>query len=345
MSYELYSNIECQYLMHLKKEENKELFWNKSSSRKYDRNNRETLKRGGIKITDNKRTILIYYHDDNDGCCAAAVAGNYYNRNEFAIKFVPVNYGKEQWNEEEMGAAEKIWLLDFASDEMDEFVKVCGSKLIWIDHHKTAMEKFPDIWKSNIPGIRSIEKAACVLTWEYIHPECALPPDTVAYIGDKDIWKFEYVETRAFSAGFSLMVKTPDDPVWDVLLSSNYEYEGTVNKMISIGELLLESQIYKIQKLFERGVDCTFHNWKARLVNTTGNISELGEFIYRKPEYDIAVMWQAVEDTVVFSLRSDSGNPDSPDCAEIAQQYGGGGHRNAAGFQKKNMDFPRLLFS
>jgi oligoribonuclease NrnB/cAMP/cGMP phosphodiesterase (DHH superfamily) len=47
--------------------------------------------------------------------------------------------------------------------------------------------------------------------------------------------------------------------------------------------------------------------------------------------------------TAVFILRSDSGNPDSPDCAEIAQQHGGGGNRNAAGFQKKNIDFPHLF--
>ncbi|MDY9925557.1 DHH family phosphoesterase [Methanosarcina sp.] len=296
-------------------------------------------------MTDDKHMILIYYHDDNDGLCSAAVAANYYDRDGFAIKFVPINYGKESWSEEEIRAAEKVWLVDFASDRMDDFVKTCGSKLIWIDHHKTAMEKFPDLWNSsNIPGIRSVEKAACVLTWEFTHPEYVPPPAAVAYIGDKDIWKFEYIETRAFSAGFSLMVKIPDDSAWDVLLGSSSEYEDTVNRMVSIGELLLEAQNYKLQKAFERGVDCIFHNWKARLVNTTGNISELGEFIYKKPEYDIAIMWQAVENMVVFSLRSDSGNPDSPDCAEIAQQYGGGGHKNAAGFQKKNMDFPHLLF-
>lgn len=296
-----------------------------------------------LKMLDNKLTILVYYHDDNDGLCSAAVAGNYYDRNKFSIKFVPINYGKESWSQEEINAAEKVWLLDFASDEMNKFVKACGSKLIWIDHHRTAMEKYPDIWNSSeIPGIRSIEEAACVLTWKFTHPEHALPA-AVAYLGDKDMWRFEYAETRAFSAGFSLMVKTPDDAIWDVLLGS--EYEDTVNKMMSIGELLLESQSYKIQKAFERGVDCVFHNWKARLVNTTGSVSELGEFIYKKPEYDIAIMWQAVENMVVFSLRSDSGNPDSPDCAEIARQYGGGGHRNAAGFQKKNMNFPSLLFS
>ncbi|AKB50132.1 hypothetical protein MSBRW_0879 [Methanosarcina barkeri str. Wiesmoor] len=294
-------------------------------------------------MTDDKRMILIYHHDDNDGYCAAAIAGASYDRNEFDIKFVAINYGKESWSEGEIKAAEKVWLLDFTSDNMEEFVKVCGPKLIWVDHHKTAVEKFPDLWNSNsIPGIRSVEKAACILTWEFTHPENILPPAAVAYIGDKDLWKFEYSETRAFTAGFNLIVKTPDDPAWDVLLGS--EYEDTVNNMISIGELLLKAQNYKLQKAFDRGVDYIFHNWKARLVNTTGNISELGEFIYRKPEYDIAIMWQAVEDMVVFSLRSDSGNPNSPDCAEIAQQYGGGGHKNAAGFQRKNMDFPRLLF-
>jgi len=138
------------------------------------------------------------------------------------------------------------------------------------------------------------------------------------------------------------MVKMPDDIVWDVLLGP--DYEDTINKMLFIGELLLEAQNYKLQKAFERGVDFIFHNLRARLVNATGSISELGEFIYKKPEYDIAVMWQAVENMVVFSLRSDSKNPESPDCAEIAQRYGGGGHRNAAGFQKKNMDFPGFLF-
>ena len=295
-------------------------------------------------MTGDKHTILIYYHDDNDGCCAAAIAGNYYDRNEFSLKFVAINYGKESWNQEEIEAAEKVWLLDFTSDKMDEFVKACGSKLIWIDHHKTAMERFPNFWNSRtIPGIRSLEKAACVLTWECTHPKYVPPPVAVAYIGDKDMWKFEYIQTKAFSAGFSLMVKTPEDAVWDVLLSS--EYEDTVNKMIYVGELLLKAQNYRTQKAFERGVDCTFHNLKARLVNTTGDISELGEFIYKKPEYDIAIMWQAIENMVVFSLRSDSRDPDSPDCAEIAQQYGGGGHRNAAGFQKKNMDFPHLFFS
>lgn len=295
-------------------------------------------------MIDNKRMILIYYHDDNDGCCAAAVAGNSYDRNEFSIKFVAINYGKESWSEEEIKAAEKVWFVDFTSDKMDELVKACGPKLVWIDHHKTAMEKFPDLWNSSsIPGTRSLEKAACVLTWEFTHPGFISLPVAVAYIGDKDLWKFEHVQTKAFTAGFSLMVKTPNDEVWDVLLGS--EYEDIVNEMISIGELLLEAQGYKIQKAFDRGIDCVFHNWKARLVNTTGNISELGEFIYKKPGYDIAIMWQAVEDMVVFSLRSDSGNPDSPDCAEIAQQYGGGGHKNAAGFQKKNMDFPRLFFT
>jgi uncharacterized protein len=226
---------------------------------------------------------------------------------------------------------------------MDRFVKACESKLVWIDHHRTAMEKFPNFWNSeSIPGIRSLEKAACVLTWEYTHPEQISPPPAVAYIGDKDMWKFEFAQTKAFSAGFSLMVKMPDVAVWDILLGP--DHEDTINKMLFIGELLLEAQNYKLQKAFERGMDFIFHNLRARLVNATGSISELGEFIYKKPEYDIAVMWQAVENMVVFSLRSDSENPESPDCAEIAQQYGGGGHRNAAGFQKKNMDFPGLFF-
>lgn len=291
-------------------------------------------------MTDDKQTILIYYHDDNDGLCAAAIVANQYDQHRFTVKCVAINYGKELWNPEEIKAAEEVWLVDFTCEKMDEFIKSCGSKLTWIDHHKTAMERWQDWWNSDIHGIRSLDKAACELTWEYVHPGSDMPA-AVAYIGDKDMWKFKHTETKAFCSGFSLMVKTPDDSEWDELLSS--EHKNTVNRMIDIGYLLLEAQDYRIQKAFERGIDFTFHDLKARLVNTTGNISELGEFIYKKPEYDIAIMWQAIEDMVVFSLRSDSGNPNSPDCAEIAQKYDGGGHKNAAGFQIKDMDFPHLL--
>ena len=77
-----------------------------------------------------------------------------------------------------------------------------------------------------------------------------------------------------------------------------------------------------------------------RLINTTSDASDIGEFVYQKPDYDIAVMWQMINDMVQVSLRSNT-----VDCAEIAQKYGGGGHRGAAGFTiKSGGEFSVRLF-
>jgi oligoribonuclease NrnB/cAMP/cGMP phosphodiesterase (DHH superfamily) len=42
-----------------------------------------------------------------------------------------------------------------------------------------------------------------------------------------------------------------------------------------------------------------------------------------------AAGWRQEKETVVFSLRS---KPDGADVAEIAQRFGGGGHKHSAGF-------------
>jgi len=286
-----------------------------------------------------KSTILILHHNDADGICSAAIVADAIS-NRFNIIFKEQNYGAETWCSEDLAEAYRVYMLDFTSDDMINFVNACKDKLVWIDHHKTAMEKYPGLWHDiDIKGIRSIEKAACRLTWEYTYNPYFIP-DAVRYIADRDIWKFELKDTKAFCEGFNTIVKTPDDPQWNGLLQID---EVPVNHMIYIGNILLDAKRYRVEKAFDRGIDFTFWNHSARLVNATGDISEIGEYIYTKPEYDIAVMWQAINDKVIFSLRSNSKDPDAPDVSYIAKIYGGGGHKNAAGFEIKDMDFPLLL--
>lgn len=276
--------------------------------------------------------ILVYYHGDMDGICSAAIIVKRYGQD---IKAVPVQYDKDTWNQDDVTEASMVWVVDFTFNDMEALAEVAGDKLIWIDHHKTAEDNHKAIWWSGIKGNRSLDYSGCELTWTYCFPgDC--PPDSVKYIGDRDTWAFKHgALTRSFCAGINAAVKDPFCVEWNSLLSYSYTTEM---KMIYIGQILLYFQESRIKHLFESGIDTEFHGHKARMVNTTSDISELGEYIYSH-DYEIAVMWQVKGEKVIVSLRSKT-----VDCAEIAQGYGGGGHKGAAGFSVVNfVGFPTEL--
>lgn len=278
--------------------------------------------------------ILVYYHNDLDGICSAAIIIKKFGADD--VKCIPVQYNGDTWDKEEVEQAESVYIVDFTFPDMDELIKVAGRKLRWIDHHKTAMEQHPVIWDSTeILGIRDLDRSGCGLTWWYCFEYTI--PYSVRYVEDRDLWRFFFEDTKAFCAGANAILSDPYNEEWGSLLEP--ACVSAMCRIIDIGTVLIQSQERRVEYLFKSGIDTEFHGHAARIVNTTSDISELGEYIYKKPEYEIAVMWQVIGDKMIVSLRSDS-----IDCAEIAQMYGGGGHRGAAGFQVDNVaGFPMKL--
>jgi oligoribonuclease NrnB/cAMP/cGMP phosphodiesterase (DHH superfamily) len=194
------------------------------------------------------------------------------------------------------------------------------------------MEEKRELWDSNIPGKRDITKAASQLTWEYLRGDQPLPT-AVEYISRRDIWQFgdKKEGISAFTGACHILLRSPEDADWKDLLASSNKGREKVELYLRVGHALANVQKSRIETAFERGTELSFHGLRARLINTTSDASDIGEYVYKKPEYDIAVMWQMINDMVQVSLRSNSA-----DCAEIAQKYGGGGHRGAAGFTIKS---------
>lgn len=286
--------------------------------------------------------IVLYHHDDLDGQCSAAqVKGAMEKITSKPIQCIAVQYDGITWKKEEIEEADEVYVLDFTFIDMETLAEITGKKLIWIDHHKTAMEEHKELWDSKILGKRDTTKAASQLTWEYLKDDQPLPI-TVEYIARRDIWQFgdKKEEIAAFTGACQVLLHSPEDIDWKDLLSSCNNGNEKVELYLRVGQALLEVQKARVEKAFERGTDIIFHGLRARLINTTFEASDIGEYVYQKPEYDIAVMWQMINDMVQVSLRSNS-----TDCAEIAQKYGGGGHRGAAGFRiKSGGEFPFRLF-
>jgi oligoribonuclease NrnB/cAMP/cGMP phosphodiesterase (DHH superfamily) len=279
---------------------------------------------------DRSRSTICLYHDDPDGCCAAAIVRR-------AMGDRPVLHpleigGPIPW--ESIEACEQVVLVDFSLPLEDMERLRQGRKLVWADHHKTALVGLGQAMV-DVPGERSLDAAACVLTWRTFFPENPVPL-AVALIGDRDIWQMAYPETRAFAEGlFQEQIEPTNDRLWKPLLDDNRD---RVRELVERGRALYDARMKSIADVVSHyGFVTSFEGHRTMVVNHPGN-GDMGEFI-RKAGYELAYCYVEVVRNgllqTVVTLYSDQ-----VDVSEIARKFGGGGHRGAAGFQFNRTDRP-----
>jgi len=163
--------------------------------------------------------MKVFYHNDNDGKCAAHLIYAYYNidppdvASEIPITFISMEYGKP-FPFSEIAPNEKVYIVDFSIEpqEMEELLQITED-VIWIDHHKTALEKYNGMF-TELDGLRSVSLAGCENTWKYLHEDEEIPY-YVALIGDRDTWRWEYGdETKFFHYGMLAYDNKPTDAIW-----------------------------------------------------------------------------------------------------------------------------------
>jgi oligoribonuclease NrnB/cAMP/cGMP phosphodiesterase (DHH superfamily) len=274
-------------------------------------------------------TIICYHHDDLDGIVAGAIV----LEAERNVEFIAVNYG-DMWDEELVKDA-KVYVVDFSFPVMMKLKESC-KELVWIDHHKTAMEQQIDAWNDEeIKGLRSMELSGCELTWQYFHNGENVP-QVVKYVGDMDLWEFDYGnDTKQYCEAAKYIFTTPDDYLLGFMLTTgqlNFEKATEIKEQ---GKILIKAKEERVKKVFHKGIDISLQGYRARLMNTTCDTSEVGAYVYTMPEYDMAVMYQIIGNDVILSFRSNV-----VDVGEIAESYGGGGHKFASG---ATVDFEILI--
>jgi oligoribonuclease NrnB/cAMP/cGMP phosphodiesterase (DHH superfamily) len=231
-------------------------------------------------------------------------------------------------------ACAQVVLVDYSLPLGDMERLAEGRKLVWIDHHKTSLAQLGEAM-AEIPGERSLEAAACVLTWQTFFPDVPMPW-AVALIGDRDIWKMDYPETRAFSEGlFQEEIEPSNDRLWRRLLRGD---EDLLRQLIERGRVLYEARLKSIKNIVSHnGFKTSFEGHDTLVVNHPGN-GDIGEYI-RRAGFTLAYCYVEVVRNGVLQTTVTLYS-DQIDVSEIARKYGGGGHRGAAGFQFTRSDRP-----
>jgi oligoribonuclease NrnB/cAMP/cGMP phosphodiesterase (DHH superfamily) len=284
--------------------------------------------------------ICIYHGNCDDGFGAAWAIWKRWPQCEFVAGF----YGKDLPDV----TGKDVLFVDFSAKRPD-LIKMASvaKRIVIIDHHKTAEADLKD-WAGPMIKVEDVDllaakactetgypivavfeasRSGAVLAWDFAHgiDHNDSPPTMLAFIEDRDLWRFAFGEaTKEFSA--ALRTYPMDFRMWD-------ELAANTTRLIDEGKIVLRSHRANIKKLLAETYIADLAGYSVPMVNAPYHYASdtAHELLEEYPEAPFAACWFMRGDGFVqWSLRSED---DRIDVSEVASKFGGGGHRNAAGFQ------------
>jgi len=289
--------------------------------------------------------MKCFYHSaDLDGHCSGAIVkyaqniGMLPHRQEKFCELIGINYG-DAFPWESIEPTETIYMVDFSLPIEDMGRLHATTNLIWIDHHKTALDAAKNVGVK-LMGLQKEGFAGCELAWEYIFGMKKYPPTAVQLLGRYDVWDHGHEEVLPFQYGMRQFDNThpnseESEDIWNLVLSDDQEFlNAVIDKGITILEFAdKENSKYAKSCAFE--VDFMGH--KCVVVNRGMTNSKVFDSIFDPEKHDIMITFVFRKGLWNFSLYS---IPEKEiDCGLIAKEYGGGGHPCAAGFSNAEIPF------
>ena len=274
--------------------------------------------------------MLIIHHNDNDGRLGAVICEMYTSISrspDEPVRFLEMDYKDTFCATSIVKPDEKVIIVDFSlkPEEMLELLGVTAD-VVWLDHHKTAIDRYAD-FDIEIKGIREErERAGCMLAWDYFvwdDFDHANAPLVVRLISDYDTWTLSDSRSKALNYGLQSVDTSPGSGLWQRLISSEEE----VIKFCMGGEFVLG---FAQRRGFE-------------LANSYGYFAELDGvriFCMHNPNPGMDWFWLLKDNgSDAFARIAFDGKKytvslysETIDVSVICKGYGGGGHPGAGGF-------------
>ena len=275
---------------------------------------------------------IVFYHNDLDGFASAWVYWKYSGVKDAEYRQISHTDTIEEIYDT------KLKFLDFCPKPVviDRLLDA-GNELLIIDHHKTS-ESYIHLYMDN-PSVtihHDTYYSGCVLTWIILNHCGGYDvdgdiPKGLIYIQDRDLWKFNYEETKAFCVFVDSIPREFDE--WNEFMINGI----FMQQAISSGKAILEYQ-QKLVKVMAKGAFVSEGAWrpafgyKVAIANVSTLSSEVcHQVLENHPEVDFVATYSFYRNRKTWQLRSKG----DFDVSEIAKKNGGGGHKNAAGFVEK----------
>ena len=282
--------------------------------------------------------MKCFSHNDLDGRGARALVAQYEN-NYNEEDYFEVDYVQELPLDKIL-KDEKVYFVDYSFSKntyhvLLEILKITKN-VIWIDHHQSSIDlidEYPEL--ESIEGIvRNNNISGAGLTWMYFNKKVDLSeaPEFVKLISDYDCWILSNKDAMFFKLGMdALPNKNVNDEVWSILLSDSLEDD--LIKMGKTISLYMENDNREYCEKYSFETKLPGFDYKVLACNRKSNSLLFGDKIN---DYDIVCPFVYDGNKYTYSLFT---NKDNIDCRKIAESFGGGGHKQAAGFSNDNLIF------
>jgi len=260
---------------------------------------------------------VLYHGNCYDGFGAAFAAWKKFGD---GAKYIPVSYGQPI---PDLSKATEVFIVDF-SYSAEILAEIAESlKLTVLDHHKTAQEALSEFSHPNAVVVFNMSKSGALLSWEHFH-EGTEAPLLIQHISDRDLWLFKM---DGSSKVHKALVSYPMEfKLWDSFDVEKLKIEGEACERLYSNIVSTTCEKYWFTEI---------GGFSVPVVNTAMAWSEVGaELVEKNPDAPFVASFTIMKNSVMWSLRSKG----DFDVSEIAKKYGGGGHKNAAGFKSVKLE-------
>lgn len=288
-------------------------------------------------------TTIVYYHDHcTDGYGAAFVVYKLLGTDE--VEYIPCSYNTEpplvaQYKDNNVIIVDFSFPLDVMQSIFDN-----ATHTTWLDHHKTAFEMFgKDIntgytaQTDKLDIVLDNNRSGALLSYEHFFGPVDAPV-MIRHIDDRDRWVFAMSGSRRFHAALHV-IKPWSFKQWDELDEQFNSDVKSYNAFIELGDLLLKNERRQIESAAKRPRACNVICYSGLAVNSTVHMSEIGHELANASDTFGLIYYIDADNSVKCSLRSNG----DYDVSIIAKYFGGGGHKNAAGFTTDLQTLQRFL--
>jgi len=280
------------------------------------------------------RALCFFHSADLDGHCSGAIV-----KHEMGDDVVlrGINYGDTfPWDEVK---DREVIMVDFSLQPFSDMVRLhkLSSNFVWIDHHKSAIDEYSEYNADGLPwdGLREIGKGACELCWEYFYPTWGdYVPRAVKLLSLYDVWRHDEDED-ALPFQFGMRVRdtypTHDqaEGIWTTLLSP--VGSSTINQVLREGKTILKYQEQQNEAYARSASFVTIlGGFRCIVINRMITNSQIFDSVWDEDKYDAMVTFGWRKGKWTFSMYSTS---EDIDVSVFCKSMGGGGHKNASGFQ------------
>lgn len=254
-------------------------------------------------------THVLYHADCPDGFGAAYAAWKVLGDR---ATYLPVHHGAPP---PELPSSARVAMVDF-SYKRPEILKMKESvaDMVVLDHHATAQAELEGLsWAAF-----DMDKSGARLAWEFWHPGVDLP-ELLACVEDKDLWLWRVEGSKEVAVAIHSYPQ--DFSIWDDFEVSTLKIEGEA--LLRLQEQIVASAVARAR--FE-----TLFGHRVPVVNATDFRSEIANrlcSLHTDCPFAAAYHYDKQAE-MCWSLRSIG----DFDVAELARRMGGGGHKNASGF-------------